>query len=203
MMPSDVAARRSQLIQCGKATDALLCPKLGDIKRKRQGRPTSAADYDNREAGIWIGAVSPPSQEIEATKFAVASSNIIVEVRSPCALPLPSCSASAEVPCGNAEPALLIRSISSNSSLVERPSRSSFVTTTISPGISLAMSLANCGRSSPGSAHLLLVDPLGAGRLQGLDLATQIQSLSAHSGVSDDGHFRLQFRKQDTKNVGH
>jgi hypothetical protein len=48
----------------------------------------------------------------------------------------------------NDAPALPIRSISSNSSLVDRPSRSSLVTTTMSPGISFAISLASCGRSA-------------------------------------------------------
>jgi hypothetical protein len=43
---------------------------------------------------------------------------------------------------------LLIRSINSSNSLVERPKRSSFVTTTTSSGISLAINLASCGRSA-------------------------------------------------------
>ena len=41
-----------------------------------------------------------------------------------------------------------MRSISSSSSLVERPSWSSLVTATMSPALRAAMSLASCGRSA-------------------------------------------------------
>src|SRR5882762_2925804 len=48
----------------------------------------------------------------------------------------------------NAAPALLIRSIRSNSSRVLRPKRSNFVTSTTSPALSEAINLASCGRSA-------------------------------------------------------
>src|SRR5438128_5414577 len=48
----------------------------------------------------------------------------------------------------NAAPALLMRSMTSSSSRVDLPSRSSLVTVTISPGFNAAMSLASCGRSA-------------------------------------------------------
>ena len=54
----------------------------------------------------------------------------------------------------NAAPAVPILSISSSSYLVERPSRSSLVTTTTSLGINMAISLANSGRLARRSSAL-------------------------------------------------
>jgi hypothetical protein len=74
---------------------------------------------------------------------AIAASN--VESRRPCELEVSQSGSPSD---RNAAPALPIRSIRLSNSRVERPSLSSFVTSTTSPSLREANSFATCGRSA-------------------------------------------------------
>ena len=89
----------------------------------------------------------------------------------------------------NAAPALPMCSISSSNSLVDRPSRSSLVTTTMSPGVELRHQLGKLRPIGPDAAYLLAKDSLGAGMLERFELAGQVLVLGANPRVSHDSHF--------------
>jgi hypothetical protein len=96
---------------------------------------------------------------------AVAASK--VESSRPCAEPVSQSGSPSE---RDNAPALPIRSIRSSSSVVQRPSRSSLVTTT-SPAFKPSHQLRELRPVSPGARHLLTIDGRCAGSLECLKLA--------------------------------